>query len=150
MTIAHSSVAELHAFWDDGCGASGLERIRRMPSGGMDLAAVAELAKELIDDEASAIASKTSLTDTAAMSAALKSWIYESFALAQNSSYSRALMDDLAQGTAVSTRAPFWPGYASASSEVVRSRLRLGGARLAAVLNALYDPSAGPPVSAIA
>jgi len=57
-----------------------------------------------------------------------------------NSSYAPDLLADLGDGMAAHTHAPYWPNYAAASSELVRERLRLGGARLAAVLNALYLP----------
>jgi len=74
ISIAHSSVTELHAFWDAGCGGSGLERIGRD-----DFSGVALMASELCDDEAISM-SQSTFGSTAEMSAAFKAWIYESTA----------------------------------------------------------------------
>ena len=42
---------------------------------------------------------------------------------------------------AVHTKDAFWKGYAEDASAVARDRLRLGGARLAQVLNSLHAAS---------
>jgi hypothetical protein len=53
--------------------------------------------------------------------------------------------------TEVHTKADFWRDYAAEASAVARSRLRLGGARLAQVLNSLHAEmiADAPPPAAV-
>jgi len=123
------TAANLHSFWDDGCGASGLGQAT-------DAAAIAAMAAELDDKEVAVIAS-TPLATTAAVSAAIRGWADESFAYASNTTYTPDLLAAVSAGTSVDTTAAWWAGYAAQASAVARQRVKLGGARLAQVLNAI-------------
>lgn len=123
------TAANLHAFWDDGCGASGLGEAT-------DPDAIAAMAAELDDKEVAVIAS-TPLATTAAVTAAIKGWADESNAYAANTTYATALLAALGTGTSVDTTAAWWADYAAQASMVARQRVKLGGARLAQVLNAI-------------
>ena len=149
MSIAHESVDELHAFWDNGCGGSGLESVGRR-GGIVDRKAVDALAAQLDGPDVAALAAAP-LGSTAEMSAAFKAWASESHTLAQNTSYAAALLADLGDGREAHTNAAYWAEYAAQASACARARLRLGGARLAQVLNSLHathgqdDPAPLPP-----
>lgn len=137
--MGSESASELHAFWDNGCGASGLESVSRH-NGVVDRKAVDALAQQLDGDDVAATAN-TAITSTAEMSAAFKAWAAESHAFARNTSYADALLADLGTGREAHTKADFWAAYAADASVCARSRLRLGGARLAQVLNSLHRAS---------
>ena len=124
--------ANLHSYWDSGTAASGLEEIK---SG--DLEAVRLMAELLLDDEAAEIAA-TPLSSASDFTEALKEWAQESFLFAANSTYAPALLDSLGSGKTVDTSAAWWTQYGADNSLLVRSRLKLGGARLAQVLNSIY------------
>lgn len=124
--------SNLHSYWDSGTANSGLEDIK---SG--DLEAIRLMAELLLDDEAAQIAA-TPLSSASAFTDALKAWAQESFLFASNSTYAPALLDALGSGKTVDTSAGWWAGYGADNSVLVRDRLRLGGARLAQVLNSIY------------
>ena len=137
---ADESASELHAFWDNGCGHSGLESVPRR-DGVVDRKAVDALAAQLDGADVAAVAA-TPLASTSDVSAAFKAWAAESHAFARNTSYAPALLADLADGREAHTKAPYWAQYEAQASAVARQRLRLGGARLAQVLNSLHHAAA--------
>jgi S1/P1 Nuclease len=134
--IGHVVATELHAFWDAGCGDSGLESIRGEGSN-CNAADVAALAAALDSSDVARIAN-TPLDGTSAMSAAFHDWADESHAIARNTSYSAAAMTDLGVGSVLHTGHAYWAGYTATASRSARQRLTLGGARLAQVVNTLY------------
>ena len=123
--------------------------MRTRADGVVDAKAVQALAAELDDDGVAEIAA-TPFANTAAMSAAFKAWAAESHAFARNASYAPALLDELGGGTSVRTHEPWWGDYAADASVVARSRLRLGGARLAQVLNSLHAAAAAEAAATLA
>ena len=137
VRVGHTTTAnELHAFWDAGCGGSGLESIR-WEGDRVDMASVEALAASLDGPDVAHIVS-TPLADTAAVSDAFHAWADDSHAWARNTSYSAELIASLGIGTSVHTDAAFWFTYAATGSCVVRHRLQLGGGHLAQVVTALY------------
>lgn len=132
VRVGSSSTTELHAFWDEGCGASGLERVASSDD------SVDALAAELDGNDLEEMASEP-IGSTAAMSALIKSWAAESHAIAINTTYSAELLGALGGGESVDTTSEWWGAYAQTASGQVRDRLRLGGARMARMLNALYE-----------
>lgn len=134
------SASELHAFWDNGCGRSGLESISRR-DGVVDRKAVDALAAQLDGADVAEIATRP-MTSTAEMSAAFKAWAAESHAFARNTSYAPQLLADLGSGREAHTQAAYWADYAAQASACARDRLRLGGARLAQILNSLHAAAA--------
>ena len=136
VKVGSESASELHAFWENGCGHSGLESVGRH-GGVVDRKAVDALAAQLDGPDVAALAAAP-LASTAEMSAAFKAWAAESHALAQNTSYAPALLADLGDGREAHTSAGYWADYEAQASACARSRLRLGGARLAQVLNSLH------------
>jgi hypothetical protein len=150
-----SSAANLHAWWD-ALGGDAVRVPASFPpeprgSAGVPAAALAAYVDSLADEAAAADAAlarsapitAAALTDRAG--ALLRSWHAEGVALGASGVYGAAPVADAlraaaaaaSRSVAVNTSHPAWPSYAAATQSAARARVALGGARLAAALNAL-------------
>ena len=126
--------ANLHSFWDSGGPASGLEQVKK---GDID---ASRYMAEVIDDREAADIAATPLASLSAINALFAAMVEESYQYAKNTTYGPALLDSLGKGTTVNTNGAFWSAYAESTSELSKQRLKLAGARMAQVINALYSP----------
>jgi hypothetical protein len=125
--------SNLHSFWDAGGPSSGLEELGKSDVEG------ARLMAEVLDDAEAAAIAATPLTSVADIGELLDFMATESYQFAVNTTYSADLLAALGAGQVLDTTSLMWGKYAEATSQVCKQRLKLGGARLAQVLNSLYS-----------